>query len=208
MLIIKNLPVPLFLFVLTFAVGNSQAATLATINGSQIQNGYGDSTQTVIGTTLRIEAPLSRYGRTYTFPSTLTIQNQATTFAEVDIQFNTAHGASTPVFLALEDTDLAPTAGQETHFYSLSLSGVGTPGFTTITVPFTQNPGFTQNTKDGIVNYDSGGLFGFRIAGSYNDTVTDITISQVRIIDSVPEPSAALLGGLGLGLAVFLRKRR
>lgn len=187
----------------------SGAVVLFSVTGADLINsGYGTSTQTLNGDdSVRMEAPNSAFGRTYSLPAMEF--DPATTYAEVDIQVNAPHTANN-VYLALHDFDPGVAPDPDTtdvFFYSINLSAAGPSGFTTVVISDLTTPSFNQMDGDVLTNYDDGGLTQIRIAGSYaSGQVTDITVREIRIMSTVPEPSV-LMSGLLAFLPVLVRRR-
>lgn len=112
----------------------------------------------------------------------------------------------TAINVVLVDAD---PSGVETFAYFFAASGFNSSTFTTVNLPAT-NWGFhavQSGTPDGVLNPDlSGSVTGWQLQGNYANDVDTVNFEVDHLALVVPEPGTLVLGSLGLGVALLVRR--
>lgn len=104
-------------------------------------------------------------------------------------------GAGDPGFADTLQVYFSPGTGADVGAFADRLATVGTGGYP---------DAWTQVSTD--FTFTGAGRFAFHYAGDA-DNLDYIGIDSVRVLSAVPEPSSALMLGLGLGAVGLLRRR-
>ncbi len=158
---------------------------------------------TVAPTSLVVKAPDSGFGTVYNLPTLVSIIGALSNYSlEIDIRQDSGN-TSTALSIGLgQGSDTGPL-----HFYNLpSPLTYPTTGFTTYTIADLSVPSFSQNPNGAPQALAANGIFSIRLGGSYNGQITNVTFSQIRLVQ-VPEPTSSLILGTIATLGLLRRRR-